>query len=90
MLALKNLWSDIVWSTTDGSLSLSVELKLGGQTEISDLDLHLVVKEEITELEISMDNSVTVKVLDGGADLADIALDFQLVKSLPSSNQLIE
>lgn len=60
LLALKNLRSNIVGSTANGTLALSVELKLRSKTEISDLDLHLVVKEEVTELEISMNDAMAV------------------------------
>lgn len=90
LLSLENLWSNIIWSTTDGSLSLSVELKFGGQTEITYLDFHLVVEEEITEFEISVNDSVGMKILYGVADLDDIALDLQLVESSPSSQKFVK
>jgi hypothetical protein len=90
LLSLENLWSNIIWSTTDGSLSLSIELKFGGKTEITYLDFHLVVEEEITEFEISVNDSVGMKILYGVADLDDIALDLQLVESSPSSQKFVK
>ena len=90
LLALEHLRSDIVGSTANGALSLTIELKLGGETEIADLDLHLVVEEEVTQLQISMDDAMTVKVLHSGADLVDIALDFELVQSLTSAQKLVK
>ena len=79
LLAFENFGSDIVWSTADSTLTLTIELKLGGQTEISDLDFHLVVNEEVTKLEISVDDAMTVKIFDGSADLIDVALHLELV-----------
>lgn len=90
LLSFEHLWSDIVGSTADGSLALAVEFEFRGETEISDLNLHLVVKEEVTELEISMDDSVTVEVLDSAANLVDVALDFQFVQTLASTKKLVE
>lgn len=60
LLAFKNLWRDIVGSTADGSLALPIKLEFGRQTEISDLDFHLIVEEEVAELQVTMDNSVGV------------------------------
>lgn len=50
LFALKNFWRDIIGSTANCPFTLSVELKLSGQTKITHLDLHLVVKEQVTEL----------------------------------------
>ena len=74
LLALEHFGGNIVGSTTDGSLALTIELKLGSETEITDFDLHFVVKEEIAELEISMNDTMTVEVLNGGTNLVDVAL----------------
>ena len=90
LLALKHFWCNIVGCTTDGTLALTVELKLSGKTEIANFNLHLVVKEEITKFEISMDDAMTMKVLDSSADLVNIALDFKLVEALTSSQKLIK
>ena len=79
LLALQHLGCDIVRSTANGSLALTVKLEFCRQTEITDLHLHFVVKEEVTELQISVDDAMTVEVLDGRTDLIDVALDFQLV-----------
>ncbi len=90
LLALEDLGGDIVGSTTNGTLALTVEFKFGCETEITNLDLHLVVKEEVTKLEISMDDAMTVQVLHSGADLVDVALDFEFVQALSASEQLIQ
>jgi len=90
LLSFKDLWSNIVWSSANCPLPLSVELKLGSETKITYLDLHLVVEEEITQLEISMDNSMGVQVLNGITDLNDVALNLQLVKSSSSPQKFVQ
>lgn len=50
LFALKNFWRDIIGSTANCPFTLSIELKLSGQTKITNLDLHLVVEEQVTEL----------------------------------------
>ena len=60
LLTFENLWSDVVGCTTNRPLSLSIKLELGRKTKITDFDLHLVVEEEVTEFEISVDDSMRV------------------------------
>lgn len=60
LFAFKYFWCNIVRCTANGSLSFTIELKLCGQTEISNLNLHLVVKEKITKFKISMNDSMGV------------------------------
>ena len=43
LLAFEDLRGDIVWSTTNSALPLTIELEFRCETKISDLDLHLVV-----------------------------------------------
>ena len=90
LLSLEHFRGDIVGRTADRSLALTIELKLGCQTEITDLNLHLVVEEEVTELEISMNDAMTVKVFDSCADLIDVTLDFELVEALTTAQQLVQ
>ena len=85
LLALKHLRSDIVRSTANGALALSVELEFRGETEVTDLDFHLVVQEEVTQLQVTMDDSVAMKVLHRCTDLVDVALDFELMKTLTAT-----
>lgn len=85
LLSLQNFRSNVIWSSTNSSLSLAIELKFGCESEISDLYFHLVVEEQVSELEISVDDSMGVEVLHSITDLDDIALDLKLVQSLSSS-----
>mmetsp|Transcript_24716 Transcript_24716/g.30853 ORF Transcript_24716/g.30853 Transcript_24716/m.30853 type:complete len:293 (-) Transcript_24716:24-902(-) len=90
LLALEDFWSDIVRRTANGALALAVELKLGSETEVANLDLHLVVKEEVAKLEISMNYPVAVEVLDSRADLVDVTLHFELVEALAATQKLVQ
>ena len=90
LLSLEHLRGDIVGRTADRALTLTIELKLCCQTKITDLNLHLVVKEEVTELEISMNYTMTVKVFNRGTDLINVTLDFELVEALTAAQQLVQ
>ena len=85
LLALEHLRGDVVWRTANCSLAFSIELKLGGETEITDLDLHLVVEEEVTKFQVSVDDSVAVQVLDSGTNLHHVTLHFEFVKPLAAA-----
>ena len=79
LFSFQYFWCNIIRSSADCSLSLSVELQFSGETEITNLDFHLVVKKQVTELQISVNDTVTVQVFNSGADLINVALNFKLV-----------
>ena len=64
LLTFEHLRRNIVRSTADSALSLAIELQFGSQTEVTDLDFHFVVNEEIAELQITVDHAMRVHVLD--------------------------
>lgn len=90
LFPLKDFGGNIVRGTANSALSLAIKLKLSGKTEISDFDLHSIIKEEVTKLKISVDHSVAVQVLDGRAYLIQIALDLDFMKALSPSQKLIK
>ena len=59
-LAFEDLGGDIVRRTADRALLLAIKVKLRGKAEVTQLDLHLVVEEEVAEFEVTMDDSVRV------------------------------
>ena len=71
-------------------MRLGFSLEESDETEISDFDLHPIIKEKVTKLQISMDHSVAVQVLYGWAYLIQIALDLDLMKALSPSQKLIK
>ena len=79
LLAFKNFGSDVVRSAANRSFPFAVEFKFGCQTKITNLYFHFVIKEKITEFQISVDNTMAVQVFDGRANLIYVALDFKLM-----------
>jgi hypothetical protein len=65
LLAFEDFRCDVIRRTAYGSLALAIELKFSSKAKITDFDFHLVVQEEVTQLEIPMDNSMGMQVLDG-------------------------
>jgi hypothetical protein len=49
-------------SATNLPFSFLVTLYSCGQTKVTDLDVHVIVKKQVTEFEISVDNLCIVKV----------------------------
>ena len=90
LFSFQYFWCNIIRGSADCSFSLSVELQFSGETEITNLDLHLVVEEQVTELQISVDDTMTVQVFNTGTDLINVALNFKFVQSFPSSEQLVQ
>lgn len=88
-LALKDFGRYIIRRTANGALFLAVKVEFGRQAEITQLYLHLVVQEQVTQLEIAMDDAVRVQILQGVDDLHSVALNLKLVQSLPPLQQLI-
>lgn len=59
-LAFEDLGGDIVRRTANRTLLLTIKVKLRGKAKVTQFDLHLVVKEEVAKLEVTMDDSVRV------------------------------
>ena len=77
--AFKDLRSNVVRSTANSSLFLSVEVEFGSQAEVTQLDLHFVVEEEVSKFEVAVNDSVRVEVLEGANNLGGVTLYFQLM-----------
>ena len=88
--AFEDFGRDVVRSAADGLLLLALILKLGGQPEVSKLDLHVLVEEEIAELEVAVDDLVLVQVLERVDDLGEVALHLDLGEPLAALDELVE
>ena len=86
---LQHFRCDVVGCSANGPLLLAIKIELGGKTEVSQLDLHLVVEEQVAELEVSVDYAVRVQVLERVDDLLGVALDLELVQALAPLQQLV-
>lgn len=88
--AVQDLGRDVVGRAADGSLFFAVEFELGGQPEVSQLELVLLPKEQITELEVSVDDAVGVEVLECLDRLHDIVLHLLVCQFLPPLDEFVE
>ena len=61
--SFKNLGRDVIRCAANCSLLLAVEVKLGSQSEVSQLNFHLVIQEQVAKFEVSVDDSMRVEVL---------------------------
>ena len=89
-LGLEDLWSQVVRGSTDSTLSFALVENLGGQSEISNLESHMVREEQVSKLEVAMDDLLGVDVLDGLHQLVDVVAGFDLVKLLTALNQVCQ
>ena len=60
---------DVVWSPADCSFLFLRELQLSREAEVSYFEFHTAVDEDVSHLEISMDDTIGVHVLDSREDL---------------------
>lgn len=89
VLALENLWRDLVGGPADGALAFAVELQFGGQPEVADLDLHVAGEEEVAQLQVAVDHAVTVQLSEGSHNLDRLALHLKLSQSFSPAQQII-
>ena len=82
--------SDIVWSSANGPLLLALKIELCRKTEVSELDCHFVIDKEISKLQVSVDNSVGMQILQSINNLHCVAFYLQLMKPLPPLQQLVQ
>ncbi len=88
--SIQNLWCQIVWSSTDSSLSLTLEENLSSKSEITNLETHLLCEEKISEFQVSVNNLARVNVFESLAELVNVVASFNLMKSLASLDQVWE
>ena len=68
----------VIGGAADRALLLALEVELGGQAEVAELELHLLVEEQVAELQVAVDHAVGVQVLQRVDDLHDVALHLDL------------
>ena len=82
-LLAEDLGGDVVWSPTQGLLPFSVEVNFGGQTKISYLAFHVVIEEDVSQLEVSVDDLVVVQVEDSSQNVIHEVSGLRLSDCLP-------
>lgn len=75
------------WTETS-LFSLAIIRDTGCQTEVSDFDPEVCIKEEISELKVSVDHCVGVHVLRCIENLGEVVSNFRLCKYSPPLVQL--
>lgn len=90
LLAFEDFRSDIIWRAANSALALTVELELSGETKVTNFNFHLVIEEEVAELQVSVNHAMRVQVLYRRADLHHVALDFKFVETLSSAEEFIQ
>ena len=49
LLTLQNFWGNVIWSAANCSFAFAVKLEFGSKTEISNLNFHFVIDEQISK-----------------------------------------
>jgi hypothetical protein len=65
----EDLGGDIVWSATDCLFALAWAFDQCCEAKVADFDVHVSVEEEITELEVAVNDLVCVHVVTGADEL---------------------
>lgn len=81
-LFFKDFGGYVVGGPADSLLAVSLVLDLGGEAEVADFGVHLVVDEDVAELEVSVDDALLVYVDHGLDDLADVDPGLELSQPL--------
>lgn len=87
---LQHLRRNVVGCPANSALAFPVEVNLGCESEVADLDLHALVDEEVSEFQVAVNDSVGVQVLECAYNLHGVTLHFQLVEPLPALEQVIQ
>jgi len=45
LFSFENLWSDIIWCTTNSTFTFTIIFELCGKTEVTDFYFHLIIQE---------------------------------------------
>jgi len=67
---------------------LAVEIQLCRQPKVANFDFHVVVEEQVAQLQVAVDHSIVVQVLAGGDNLEHVVSGFWLSDSSSSLVQL--
>ena len=62
--ALENFRGDVVGSPTNRAFKFPLEFELGCESEITNLDIEVLIDEDVSEFQISVDDVLGVQELD--------------------------
>ena len=84
------LWGDIVRRAANSLLPLARALDKRGETEVTNLDVHVAVKEQVPKLQITMDHLVGVHVMAGTNELYHKESRFRLCEDTTTVDHVHE
>lgn len=85
VLAFQDLWGDVVGCATDRALLLAIVLQLGCQAKISNLHAYISIKEEVSKLEISVNDATPMQVFQCHDQLVQVEHGLWLGQPLAGS-----
>jgi len=89
-LLFQDLRSNVIGCSTNGFLCITFVFYLGGQSEVANFGIHLVVDKNISEFQVSVYNPLRMNINHGFYNLTDIDSSLKLSKSLPSFGQVFK
>lgn len=87
---LQYLRCNIIWSTTNSLLDLTLRFYSRRETKVTNLRLHLIIDENVTQLKVSVNDSLLVDINQRLDNLAYVHSRLMLSESLPPLNQILK
>ena len=84
------LWGNIVRRAADSLLPLARTLDKRGETKVTNLDVHIAIKEQVPKLQITMDHLVGVHVMAGTNELYHKESRFRLCEDTTTVEHIHE
>ena len=79
-----NFWGQVIGSSTEWVSSFAW-LNSSWETEVTDLNLHVVVQEQVTKLDVPVDNLLAVHILHPRDQLLQVVHHLELCQLFPFS-----
>ena len=88
VLVLKHFRCEVVRRSTDCLLALTFVIYLSSEAKVTDFKLHTLGKEEVAQLEVTVNDLALVDIFHTFNELLDVVASFELVEALTTTNQI--
>ena len=88
VLVLKHFRCKVIRCSTDCLLALTFVINLSSEAKVTDFELHTLGKEEVAQLEITVNDLALVDIFHTFNQLLDVVASFELVEALTATNQV--